>query len=130
MRTIAQSVLIKASPHDVYEALMDSKKHSEFTGSKAVISRKAGGQFVTWDGYAEGKNVTLVPDSRIAQSWRASDWPPGLYSYVRIKLDPIASGTRLTFLQSDVPDEFKETISKGWRDFYWTPLKRMLEAKQ
>lgn len=42
-KTIKQTIFFKAEPHDVYEALMDSKKHSKFTGDKAVISRKEGG---------------------------------------------------------------------------------------
>jgi len=51
-------------------------------------------------------------------------------SNIRITLTQIARGTRLTFSQSGIPDEFEETISKGWRDFYWTLLKRTLETKQ
>ena len=35
---IRQVVTIKTTPHAVYEALMDSKKHGAFTGGKAVIS--------------------------------------------------------------------------------------------
>jgi len=72
-RTIKQSVTIKASPHVVYEALMDSKKHAAFTGGKATISRKVGGKFSVFDEYAEGENLELVPDKKIVQSWRASD---------------------------------------------------------
>ena len=41
-KTIEQSVTFNASPHDVYEALMDSEKHSQFTGAKALISREVG----------------------------------------------------------------------------------------
>ena len=35
-KTVKQTVTFKASPHDVYEALMDSKKHAKFTGDKAI----------------------------------------------------------------------------------------------
>ncbi len=38
-KTVEQTVTFNASPHDVYEALMDSYKHSQFTGAEAVISR-------------------------------------------------------------------------------------------
>lgn len=72
-RKISQSVTLKASPHDVYEALMDSKKHAKFTGGKASISREVGGKFSAFNGYAEGINLQLVPDKKIVQSWRASD---------------------------------------------------------
>ena len=105
-RTIKQSVTIKASPHDVYEALMDSKKHAKFTGGKATISRKVGGKFSAFDGYAEGVNLELVPDKKIVQSWRASDWPEGHYSKATFALKAVAGGTKLTFTQTGVPEEF------------------------
>jgi hypothetical protein len=35
-KTIHQSVTFKANPHEVYEMLMDSRKHAQFTGVKAV----------------------------------------------------------------------------------------------
>ena len=88
--TIKQSVTIKAKPHDVYEALMDAKKHAKFTGGKAVISREVGGKFNVFDGYAEGVNLELVPDKKIVQSWRADDWPKGHYSKATFDLKAAA----------------------------------------
>jgi activator of HSP90 ATPase len=126
-RTIRQSVTIKASPHDVYEALMDSKKHSTFTGDKAVISREVGGRFSAFDGYAEGVNLELVPDKKIVQTWRASDWPEGSYSKVTFALQAAAGGTQLTFIQTGIPEEFADDVLQGWQDYYWAPLKEMLE---
>jgi activator of HSP90 ATPase len=126
-RTIRQSVTIKATPHDVYEALMDSKKHSAFTGDKAVISREVGGKFSAFDGYAEGVNLELVPDKKIVQTWRASDWPEGSSSKVTFALKAAAGGTQLTFIQTGIPEEFADDVSQGWQDYYWAPLKEMLE---
>jgi activator of HSP90 ATPase len=126
-KNIRQTVTIKASPHDVYEALMDSKKHSEFTGDKASISRKVGGKFTAFDGYAEGTNQELVQGEKIVQTWRASDWPAGHYSKVTFSLKEANNGTRLTFTQTGVPEDQYEDVSQGWRDYYWTPLKQMLE---
>ncbi len=126
-RTITQSVTIKSNAHDVYEALMDPKKHAKFTGGKASISRKVGGKFSTYDGYAEGVNLELVPDKKIVQSWRASDWPEGHYSEVIFSLAETAGATRLTFSQTGVPVEQYEDVAQGWRDYYWEPMKEMLE---
>jgi len=126
-RNIRQSVTIKSSPHEVYEALMDSKKHAKFTGDKAVISRAVGGRFSAFDGYAEGVNLELVPDKKIVQTWRASDWPEGHYSQVTFTLKAAAGGTQLVFTQSGVPAAFADDVSQGWRDYYWAPLKEMLE---
>jgi activator of HSP90 ATPase len=126
-KTIKQTVTIKAGAHDVYEALMDSKKHAGFTGGEAVVSRKVGGKFTAYDGYAEGVNLELVPDKKIVQSWRASDWPEGHYSRATFAFQATAGGTRVTFTQTDIPEEFATDVSRGWRDYYWAPLKEMLE---
>ena len=126
-KTIKQSETFKASPHDVYEALMDSKKHAKFTGGKATISRKVGGKFTAYDGYAEGVNLELVPDKKIVQTWRADDWPEGHYSKATFTLKEVAGSTNLTFTQTDVPEDQYDAVSGGWQDYYWMPMKEMLE---
>jgi activator of HSP90 ATPase len=126
-RTIKQSATIKANPHEVYEALVDSRKHTKFTGAKARISRKVGGTFSAYGRYIQGINLNLVPDKRIVQAWRGSDWPKGHYSIVTFLLKRIKGGTRLVFSQIGVPDREYKGINQGWRDHYWKPMKEMLE---
>ena len=126
-KTIRQTITFKASPHDVYEALMDSRKHSEFTGGKAVISRKIGGKFTAYDGYAEGANLELVKDKKIMQKWRADDWPEGHYSTVTFELKKVEVGTKLKFTQTGVPEDQYGQIGDGWVEFYWDDMKKMLE---
>jgi activator of HSP90 ATPase len=126
-KTIRQSVTIKASPHNVYEALMDSKQHAEFTGGRAAISRKVGGKFTAFDGYARGVNLELVPDKKIVQTWRAEDWPEGHYSKATFTFTKVEGGTKLKFTQTRVPEDQYASISRGWRDYYWAPMKEMLE---
>ena len=127
IKTIRQSVTIKATPHEVYEALMDSRKHSKFTGAKASISRKIGGKFKAYGDYISGVNLDLVPDKKIIQSWRGSDWPEGHYSRTTFSLKKVKSGTRLTFTHSGVPVKYYKDINQGWRDYYWKPMKEILE---
>jgi uncharacterized protein YndB with AHSA1/START domain len=43
--TLKQKVVIPASPQQVYEAYVDVKKHSKFTGSKATGKAVVGGKF-------------------------------------------------------------------------------------
>jgi activator of HSP90 ATPase len=126
-KTVKQTVTFKASLHDVYEALMDSKKHAKFTGDRASISRKVGGKFSVFDSYSEGTNLELVPDKKIVQTWRASDWQEGHYSKVTFLLNETVGGTRLAFTQTGVPAEQYDDITQGWRDYYWAPMKEMLE---
>jgi activator of HSP90 ATPase len=126
-RTIRQQVTFKASPHEVYELLMDEKKHAKFSQSKTTVSRKIGGKISSGDGYIEGTNLELAPDSKIVQSWRDSDWPDGHYSKATWVFSPIPGGTRMIFTQSGVPADQYESTAQGWRDYYWNPMKEMLK---
>ena len=126
--TIRQSVTFKATPHAVYEALMDSRKHARFTGDAANISRKVGGKIRAYGGYITGTNLELTPDKKIVQTWHAADWAEGHTSRVTFRLAPVkGGGTRLTFTHSGVPDEHYESIKQGWIENYWMPMKNMLE---
>ena len=126
-KTIRQSVTFKASSKTIYEMLMDSRKHAAFTGSKVRISRKVGGKFTAYDDYISGTNLEVVPNKKIVQSWRGSDWPKGHYSKATFGFKAVKGGTRLTFIQTGVPAEQNEGIKKGWIEFYWEPMKKQLE---
>jgi activator of HSP90 ATPase len=126
-KDIKQTLIFKASPREVYEALMDSKKHAAFTGGKAKISRQVGGEIMAYDDYITGKNVELVPDKKIVQDWRAVDWPEGYFSRVTFEFTAVPEGTRLDFTHIDVPEGAEEEFTQGWIDNYWEPMKVFLE---
>jgi len=122
LKNIKQVVMFEESPHDIYEMLMDEKKHAKFSGSPAKISRKVGGKFTAYDDYIEGENLKLVEDKKIVQKWRGTDWPEGHYSEVEYSLEKVKDGTKLTFKQTGVPADQYDSILKGWIDFYWDPM--------
>ena len=127
--TIRQTVEFAAPPHAVFEALLDSKKHSAFTGSKASLSRKVGGKISAWDGYIEGKNLRIEKDKVIVQSWRTTEFEEGEPdSEVMFHFSEKGAGTRLMFVHSKVPDRLAESFRQGWIDNYWVPLKAYLEG--
>ena len=127
--TIRQTVVLDAPPHAVFEALLDSKKHSAFTGSKASISRKVGGKISAWDGYIEGKNERIEKDKVIMQSWRTTEFKESdPDSQVMFHVSKKGSGTRLMFVHSNVPNRLAEDFRQGWIDNYWVPLKAYLES--
>ena len=129
-KTIEQTETFKATPHDVYELLMDSEKHTKFTGAKATISREIGGSFTAYDGALSGTILELVPDSKIVETWRGSDegWVAGHYSTATFTLEAIDGGTRLTFVQTGVPEASYEQINQGWQTYYWPKMKEFLES--
>jgi activator of HSP90 ATPase len=126
-KIIKQTVTFKATPHEVYETLMDSKKHAAFTGGKASISRRIGGSIMAYDNYITGKNIELVPDKKIVQDWRAVDWPEDYFSRVTFELTAIPHGTRLDFTHADVPEGTEKEFTQGWIDNYWEPMKKYLQ---
>jgi len=130
--TINQDVVITgASPHDLYEILMDPKKHAKLVSSTAQINRKIGGKFKIYDGYIEGTNVELVEDTKIVQHWRGDEdcWPEDHYSKLTITFKKEKNGTRIILNQEGVPEECWKDFDKGWYDFYWNPLKQLFEKK-
>lgn len=128
-KVIKQKVIFSATPTEVYDLLMNSKKHAAFTGGAAKVSSKMGGKVEAYDGYIEAKNVELVKDKKIVQDWRASDWPEGVWSRVRMELQGVKTGTQLTFSQTGVPANFVQDITQGWNDFYWTPMQAWLAQR-
>ncbi len=126
--TIRQTVEFGVPPHAVFEALLDSKKHSAFTGSKASVSRKVGGRLSAWDGYIEGRNLRIEKDKVIVESWRTTEFTEDdPDSQVMFHLSKKGKGTRLIFVHSHVPDRLAEDLRQGWIDSYWEPLKAYLE---
>ena len=128
-KSFQQKVIYKASPQDVYNALMDSKTYSAFTGSKAVIGKKVGDTHTAFDDYISGKNIELVPGKKIVQTWKATDdgWPEGHYSTIEFVFEKTKDGTELQFTDTDIPATVKADYAQGWEDYYWQPMKALLE---
>jgi activator of HSP90 ATPase len=122
--TIKQKTLIPATPDEVYDAFMEAKKHSAFTGSKATSDPKVGGEFTAWDGYISGRNLELVKGKKIVQEWSTTDWPDKFPpSRLELTFKEAKGGTEISMIHSNVPAEQADDLAEGWNEFYWKPLK-------
>jgi uncharacterized protein YndB with AHSA1/START domain len=127
-KTIRQRVVIPATPNEVYEAFVDPKKHSKFTGSRATFDPEIGGEFTAWDSYISGKNLELKKSKRIVQEWLTTEWPKGFPpSRLELTLKKTEEGTEISMVHSGVPAEQAEDIAEGWNEFYWEPLKEFFK---
>ncbi|GDX48240.1 hypothetical protein LBMAG25_10580 [Bacteroidota bacterium] len=122
-KIIRQHITVNSNPDEIYDVFLDSKKHTSFTGSKAKMSKRIGGTFTVFDGYASGRNLELISNEYIRQSWRASNWPENCVSEISLELEKTHLGTRITFIHKNIPDKFYDSIKDGWKNYYWTPLK-------
>src|SRR6185295_4316760 len=103
VRTIRQTATVwGATPRDIFEVLMDSKKHSALSGQKTTVSRKVGGKFKVGHDL-EGAHLALTKNKHIEQTWRANNWPKVTYSKATFALAKVKGGTRISFRQSGVP---------------------------
>ena len=123
-KTIKHKVRFKVPPETIYDLLADSRRRTEITGRKAVMSDKVGGKFSTDAGQVAGVNVDLVPGRRLVQAWRRRDFPEGIYSMAAITLTPISGGgTELVLTHRGVPKHLLDQIEDYWRFVYWAPMR-------
>jgi activator of HSP90 ATPase len=127
-KPVHHEVEFSVKPKEVYDAYLDSRRHARMTGQAAKMSKKEGGHFTAGDSYISGTNVELIPGKRIVQAWRASEWPEGAYSILRLELKPKGKGSKLIVDHLGIPDEFRDGVDSGWHEFYWEPMKAYFEA--
>jgi activator of HSP90 ATPase len=130
-KTIVQKVVFKnTSPKTLYNLYMDAKKHAAATGAPAKITAKAGAKYAVSDGYITGRNLQLVKDKLIVQSWRAADWDKtdGDSTFI-IHIEPKGKDSVLNVTHANVPDKHAKSIAGGWHTYYWKPWKQYLAGK-
>ena len=137
---IHQEPTLAASPHRVYEVLMDEHQFDKVIQASGVmqsaalqkmkkpteISREVGGAFTLFGGYIYGRHLELVPNELVVQAWRVGSWDRGLYSVVRFGLTSTPGGTKLIFDHTGFPNGDAEHLAEGWQAHYWEPMRKVL----
>jgi uncharacterized protein YndB with AHSA1/START domain/vacuolar-type H+-ATPase subunit H len=115
------SKVIHAPARRVYEAWLDAEEHALMTG--AATSAGEDGAYTAWDGYIEGRTTSAEPYTRIVQTWRATDFPPGHPpSTLTIELTEVEDGTEVTLRHVGVPKGMSAEYEKGWHEYYFDPM--------
>jgi len=130
-KTLVQKIVFKnTSPEILYKLYMDAKQHAMIAGEPCKISAKVGSSYTVAGGYITGKNLQLIKNKLIVQSWKAKDWDKkAMDSTFIINLEPKGKDVVLHVTHANIPDEHYESIDQGWHDFYWTPWKQHLAGK-
>ncbi len=106
--------------------LMASDERTEFTGANAEVSLEPGGAFSIHGGVIIGRNLELVPNERIVQSWRFGNWNEGIHSIVRFELKLEGDRTRVILDHTGVPEDHRSHLEAGWEAQYWEKLRKYL----
>lgn len=115
--------IFECSPTKLYNAWLDSNKHSEMTGGEAKIEAKINSHFTSWDNYISGVIMELKPHEYIKMKWRTSEFLSNQEdSIVEIKFESIQNNkTELTLIHSNL-SENDSHYKKGWIDHYFSPM--------
>jgi activator of HSP90 ATPase len=128
---IRQTVTLNASPKELFEMFLDSKKHSASTGGPAKISRKPGGKFTAFGGLLWGKTLQVVPNRMIVQSWRSANFKSGdPDSILILQFSKAKNGGTIDMTHVNVPVQDRKGVTKGWGLYYWKPWKAYLAKKK
>jgi activator of HSP90 ATPase len=138
-QAIHQEATFKASRSRVYTLLTDEHEFQKVvalseavksgkvkTTPPAQIGREAGMAFSIFGGFIEGRNIELVPDTRLVQVWRPKYWPAGIYSIARFELRERPGGTLLIFDHTGFPADDAASLAQGWKQNYWQPMTLVL----
>ncbi len=127
--SVRVSSVLPTSADRIYSAWLDSLEHSRMTGGKATVDARVGGRHTAWDDYVEGEILALDPGRRIAQSWRASDFPEGhAHSHLEILLEDVPGGCEVTLVHSEIPEGLGDQYEEGWSTHYFAPMKKHFGA--
>ena len=129
--SIKQTITFGATTSQVYNLIMDQKKHAAFTGANVVMSKKINGKFDVFDGYCHGYNIELIDGEKIVQAWHFQEdgWPEDHYSICTFQFKPDGNKTKLHFTQTGIPEHKTEELKSGWKQFYWKPMQQHLKKQ-
>lgn len=126
--TIHYELEFKPGPQRLYEAILDQKQFTAFSGLPATIDPNPGGAFSMFGGLVVGRNVELVAGQRIVQAWRPTHWDSGIYSIVRFEFMARGAESSLIFDHSGFPAGEYDHLDWGWHKHYWEPLKKFFAS--
>jgi len=119
-----------ASPKEIYEAWLDSDSHSAMTGgSPTIMSNEEGKPFAAHNANLWGKNLELVPNKKIVQTWRTTGFKStDEDSQIEVLLEEDKEGTLLTLKHSNVPEQ-EIHVEQSWISHYFEPMTTYFKNK-
>lgn len=128
-KTITQKIIFKNTAAAVlYGIYMDPRKHSAVIGGAVNISPKEDTPFSAHGRYITGRNLQLVKNRLIVQSWRTSDWAKTeLDSTFILRFEQVGKDGVINMVHANIPDKHVKEIKNNWNKFYWQPWKEYLD---
>ncbi len=125
MKTYHKKYRIKATPEEVYNALVKPFAISLWTGQPARMEEKPGTEFSLFNGDISGINVEFVPNRKIVQEWFFGEQEKESIVTLLLHEDKLLTQIELTHI--NIPDEAFEDMKNGWDNYYFGGLKEFFQ---
>ena len=117
---------IKAPINSVWLALTDTELIKDWSGAAAEIDLRVDGAYSLWGGDVYGRFLAFDEPKTLVQEWTINDWPKP--STLTINLEEVDGGiTRVYLEQEHIPLGHEEDVEAGWDEYYFSPIKKLLE---
>lgn len=127
---IQQTVRFAATARELYDLYLDPKRHSAFTGGPVKISARPGSRFDAFGGMLTGRMLLTVPSRLIVHQWRSVNFKKSDPDSILILVfTQEGKQGRIDLTHVNVAPQDHAGVQKGWRKYYWAPLRAYLKGR-
>ena len=127
MLTIEQNYSINAPAEKVWDALTSTELMEKWGAGPVKFDARVGGKFSLWGGDIDGTNTKVEPNKLLEQDWYSHSTSDRRYK-VSFSLHEKAGVTEVKVVHEGVTDSEFQDFADGWRDYYFDPIKQLLET--
>jgi len=124
-QNLTQKVTLNGPVQMIFQTFLDKDRLSAFTMSETHVEPKVGGAFRLFSGNVTGVFLEIVPEKKIVQKWRFSDWKTDFYSTVTLSFEASSSQTTIKLSQTNIPVDDLNRTKEGWNRFYWNNFRNI-----
>lgn len=108
--------------------MTDAEAAEKWGASPAKVNAIEGGEFSYWDGDIHGIYTKLIPNQLIEQDWYGHDNPDRKFNATfTFETEGTVTKVNLVFT-GEIEDEAKDI--KDWQEYYFDPIKELLEGDE
>lgn len=123
--SIQQTVHFKGTTAaELFNIYTNPEKHSAIHGgAETKITKEEGDTFSLMNGNLTGRNLKIVPNRMIVQTWRGNIWkeddPDSILTLI---FSDTKDGAQIEMIHAATPEQFPDK----WEEIYWTPIREYL----
>ena len=124
------------TPEEIFNLYMDSQKQAEVSGYDFNIGQNVGDKFTALNGMVKGRNLYIIPNRMIVQSWRNLIWKKDtLDAVVTMIFTQHENGTRIELINANIPEKEQQFIGRDtlldlWKAYIKSPKEKEVVEKQ